>query len=244
MAVSSSKRILFVEDNEILSRTLKNFIEKNSEFVFDVEDREDTAVSRIIEEQPDLVILDIGLPGMDGLEVCKRVRERDYSGLIIVFTGRIKVNDQHVCFEAGANDFVHKPIDYINILARVEALFSSDDQKGGKREERAGEEDDPDRIEVGDLCIDRKARSVTKGDEPVDLTTSEFDLLWILASRAGEVVTREELFMSLRECKWNGIQRGVDKLVSRLRKKLGDDGRSQDLIKSCWGEGYLLLKVR
>ena len=230
-------RILLVEDDVRLAKLIKAYLAAQG-FSITIEGRGDNSVTRIISEQPDLVILDLMLPGMDGLTVCRTVR-REYSGPILMLTAREDDTDQVVGLEIGADDYVKKPVEPRVLLARIRALMRRFNQavqplhnEPEKREEMA----------FGCLRINKASQTVTLGDIAVDLTSNEFSLLWILAENGGRTLDREMLFRETRGIPYDGLDRSVDIAVSRLRKKLGDNTTKPWRIKTVWGFGYLFVK--
>jgi len=228
MTGSPARRILVVEDDAKLADLVREYLERNG-YAVDVEPRGDRASERIPEEAPDLVVLDLMLPGMDGLEVCRRVRS-SYSGPILMLTARGEEADEVAGLEIGADDYVPKPVRPRVLLARIGSLL--------RRVEDSAVA--PRRIEIGLLAIDDASREVILDGRRVELTTAEYDLLGFLAARAGRVVPREEIFRGLRGIEWDGLDRSIDLRVARLRRKLGDDGKRPRLIKSVRGTGYML----
>ncbi len=231
-------RIMLVEDDYKLAHLIKDFLEMTGEFTVEIEARGDRAPERILGEQPDLVILDIMLPGMDGLTVCREIRDR-YRGPIMMLTALGEEVDEVVGLELGADDYVAKPASPRKLLARVRTLLRRT-QATAADDGRAGSA----RLVVGELAVDPASRTVVLGGAPVEVTTAEFDLLWLLARHAGQSLTREQIFEELRGIEWDGLDRSIDLRVTRLRKKLGDDARHPTLIKSVRGVGYLLAVDR
>ncbi len=223
-------RILLVEDDDKLAGLVRDFLHTTGEFEVSIESRGDRAPARILGEQPDLVILDVMLPGMDGLAVCKQVRE-EYAGPILMLTALGDEVDEVVGLELGADDYVAKPASPRKLLARIRTLL---------RRTTAPAPADGKRVQVGDLVVHASSRTVTLAGEAVALTTAEFDLLWMLARSAGEPVAREEIYRKLRGIEWDGLDRSVDQRVAALRRKLDDDAHRPTRIKSIRGLGYLL----
>ncbi len=231
-------RILIVEDDERLATLSKDYLESNGMQVGVVNDGHQ-AISRIIKEQPDLVVLDVMLPGADGLEVCREVRS-DYSNPILMLTARTDDVDQVLGLEMGADDYVAKPVRPRVLLARIRALLRRHDQIHGQHASAAEAENE--RLIFGELLIDNGAREVRLGGVPVDLTSAEYDLLWLLASNAGKILTREEIFERLRGIEYDGQDRSIDVRVSRIRPKVGDDPMNPRRIKTVRSKGYLFVK--
>ncbi len=230
----SDRNVLLVEDDARLAELMRDYLRSTLGLTVEIEPRGDDAVERIVRERPDLVVLDIMLPGKSGLEVCRQVRA-NYDGPILMLTALGDEVDEVVGLEIGADDYVAKPASPRLLAARVKTLL--------RRFRRGGEGGGPDsenRIEVGPLAIDSAERGAWIDGKALELTTAEFDLLWFLAERAGEVVAREVLYRELRGIEWDGLDRSIDLRVARLRRKIGDDGQRPDLIKSVRGTGYQL----
>lgn len=219
-------RLLLVEDDLRTAELVREYLTSQG-FVVDHEADGVRAARRIVAEQPDLVVLDLMLPGKDGLTICREVRPA-YAGPILMMTARGEEIDQVVGLELGADDYVAKPVGPRLLVARIRALLR-----------RGPRPDSPERVEVGALVVDRTRREVKVDGLVVELTTAEFDLLWILASRTGEVVGRAELFEALRGFPYDGLDRSIDMRVSSVRKRIERDGRTW--IKTVRGEGYILV---
>lgn len=222
-------KILLVEDDKKLSSLVKEYLEQQGLEVT-VEGRGDTANAVIDALKPDLVILDIMLPGMDGLTVCRNARTT-YHGPIIMLTARGEDLDEVVGLEVGADDYMKKPASPRVLLARIRTLL--------RRVNAPPAAAPAKRLELGPLVIDSGNRSVTISGREVELTTAEFDLLRLLAENAGEPISRDQIYQDLRGIDHDGLDRSIDLRVSRLRTKLGDEGPG--LIKSVRGVGYQLV---
>jgi len=236
---NESWRILIVEDDERLAELTREYLESNG-LTVGLEANGSAAVERIRSEQPDLVVLDLMLPGEDGLSVCRKVRPF-YSGPIIMLTARTDDLDQVLGLEMGADDYISKPVKPRVLLARIRAMLRRVTESGqGGGEEVAGEE--PVRLQFNDLIVDRSMREAWLNDQSIDLTSAEFDLLWLLASNAGRVLSREEIFTALRGIEYDGQDRSIDVRVSRIRPKIGDDPIHPRRIKTVRSKGYLFVK--
>ena len=223
---NESWRILIVEDDERLAELTREYLESNG-LTVSLETHGGPAVERIRNEQPDLVVLDLMLPGEDGLSICRRVRPF-YSGPIIMLTARTDDLDQVLGLEMGADDYIGKPVKRVTETGQ------------GAGDEAGGEE--PVRLQFNDLVVDRSMREAWLNDESIDLTSAEFDLLWLLASNAGRVLSREEIFTALRGIEYDGQDRSIDVRVSRIRPKIGDDPIHPRRIKTVRSKGYLFVK--
>ncbi len=233
--METSNRILLVEDDVRLAQLVKEYLEASDALEVSIEGRGDRAVERIVAEQPDLVILDVMLPGMDGLTVCKRVRDR-YAGPILMLTALGDEVDEVVGLELGADDYVAKPASPRKVLARVRTLLRRVPVASEASSGPGGV------LTVGELVVDPGRRAVSVAGREVELTTAEFDLLHLLARHAGQTLEREAIYRELRGIEWDGLDRSIDLRVLRLRKKLGDDAAHPRFIKSVRGVGYLLAR--
>jgi len=231
-------RILLVEDDERLADLTAEYLRKN-DFEVAIEARGDTAEARILKEDPDLVILDVMLPGKDGFEVCRAVRG-SYKGVILMFTARDEDLDQILGLELGADDYIAKPVQPRLLLARIKALLRRAPVPGGAA--GGSGSDETAQLAFGSFSISQATRSAHLGDEAIDLTTAEFDLLWLLARHAGSILSRDDLLQQLRGIGFDGLDRSIDARISRLRRKLGDDPENPTRIKTVRGKGYLFSK--
>jgi two-component system OmpR family response regulator/two-component system response regulator RstA len=225
---SQHYRILLVEDDAPLASMVADFLAPHG-FEVVIEGGGNTAARRIVAENPDAVILDVNLPGLDGFSVCKAVRSA-YRGAIIMLTARGEEIDEVLGLEAGADDYMAKPVRPRALLARLRTHLH--------RATPAEQTSQP--IVVGSLVVDAGRRSVEIDGAAVDLTTAEFDLLNLLAKRAGHTLSRNDIYQEIHGMKYDGLDRSIDLRVSRLRKKLGDDPAKPQRIKSVRGVGYML----
>jgi DNA-binding response OmpR family regulator len=171
----------------------------------------------------DLIVLDIGLPRIDGLEVCRRIRSSGQSVPVLILTARADEVDTVIGLDAGADDYVTKPFRLAELLARVRALL-----RRGASETRV----------VQGVRIETDARRAWLGDDEIELTSKEFDLLALLVAEAGKVVTREQIMRQVWDSKWWGSTKTLDMHVSWLRRKLGDDAHSPQFITTVRGVGF------
>ncbi|TKC81487.1 response regulator [Trinickia terrae] len=231
-------RILLVEDDSRLSALVAGYLRKN-EFEVDAVLHGDEAVPAIIGRRPDLVILDVNLPGKDGFQICREARTH-FNGLILMVTARDDQFDEVLGFEFGADDYVHKPVEPRVLLARIKALL----RRSPVRSNEAASAQQPESYRFGKFSISRATRTATLPDGSTpDLTSAEFDMLWVLVRCAGEVVTRDDLMRELRGIEFDGLDRSVDGGISKLRRKLRDDAANPQRIKTVRGKGYQFSKV-
>ena len=224
--------ILLVEDDLRLASLTAEYFEQNGLSVA-TESRGDRAIARFRETQPRVVLLDLMLPGMDGLDICRELRQF-FDGPILIFTARDSDIDQVIGLEAGADDYVAKPVDPMVLLARTRALLRRVDKQ------HAGSESHSD-IALGGLRISSASQQVWLDGEPIELTTHEFELLSLLAGHAGQVLSRKDIFRTMRGIEYDGVDRSIDGRISKLRRKLGDSATHPTRIKTVWGKGYLLV---
>jgi DNA-binding response OmpR family regulator len=217
--------ILLIEDERKIATLVAKNLEAAGYAVSHAEDGE-AGVRAFAKLAPALVVLDVGLPEMSGLEVLRRIREAGDTP-VLVLTARSSETDKVLGLELGADDYLTKPFGTSELVARVRALL---------RRTAAGAREQP--LEYGSVRIDPERREVTREGERLALTTLEFDLLWFLASRPGRVFSREQLMEQV----WGNDRvvgdRSIDSLVSRLRKKIESDPDDPQLLQTVWGAGY------
>ncbi|MBX8553194.1 response regulator [Pseudomonas cichorii] len=226
-------RIMLVEDDIALAELIASYLQR-FEYDVTVVNRGDRALEGMHRLRPDLVILDLMLPGLDGLHVCRQLRDESPVLPIIMLTARDKNDDQILGLETGADDYVAKPCDPRVLLARIRTLL--------RRSLSAETRHDAQQIVLGRLLIDLAERQVKWRDQDVELSSGEYNLLLVLANHAGEVLSRDQLIQQLRGIEFNGIDRSVDVAISKLRRKFEDNPAEPRRIKTVWGKGYLLSR--
>jgi DNA-binding response OmpR family regulator len=231
MSTEPQHSILLVEDDLRLAELVSRYL-ANHGFNMTIVSRGDEVVERVQSDNPDLVILDLGLPGEDGFSICRRLRP-DFVNPILILTARDNDIDHVLGLELGADDYVIKPVEPRVLLARVNVLL---------RRSRptvtpvAGKS-----LAFGRLAINVVSRAVKWDGRDIALSRNEFDLLVFLASHPGEIQSRERLFKSLYNRDYDGLDRMLDIRISRLRRKLDDDAENPQRIKTIWGQGYLFV---
>jgi DNA-binding response OmpR family regulator len=230
MNAPSTASIILVEDDLRLADLVGRYLRQNG-FRVQPLHRGDEVMERVLAQSPDLVILDLGLPGQDGFSVCRQLRPL-YTKPILILTARDNDADHVLGLELGADDYVIKPVEPRVLMARIQALL---------RRTRQQERLEPKTLTFGDLRINPFARAVNFGGRSISLSSNEFDLLLYLATHAGEVLSRETLFQQLYKREYDGIDRMLDVRISHLRKKLGDAADGSERIKTIWGQGYLFV---
>ena len=231
-AAARRARILVVEDNERLAASIRDYLKQQGyEVVVEADGR--AAANRFDRHEPDLVVLDLMLPGKDGLSVCRELRSRN-DVPILILTARGDAVDQVLGLGLGADDYVVKPVEPRVLLARIEALLRRA-RTGLAAAGGAGER----KLVVGRLAIDRARRAASLDAQPLELTTGDFDILWLLASQAGRVVTRDDILRVVRGIDYDGLDRSIDARICRLRRKLAEAGGAEAMIKTVRLRGYL-----
>ncbi|MEX0623394.1 winged helix-turn-helix domain-containing protein [Saccharospirillum sp.] len=232
--IMQKQRLLIVDDNLDYARKLRDYLASN-DYDVDVESDSSVALRRIRDEQPNAVLIEVDLHGDSGLTVCKLSR-KEYKGGIILLNDTADELDQVLGLDLGADDYLLKSASNRLILARCQALM--------RRFDRTRSTDSlakTERLQFGDLIIDNTMREAWLGSATIDLTSAEFDLLWLLSSHAGQILTREEIFNRLRGIEYDGQDRSVDVRVSRIRPKVGDDPDHPRRIKTVRSKGYLFV---
>ena len=233
-------KILLVEDDIELAQWIAEYLTARG-FKVTTCHRGDDAVELIKTLNPDIVLLDGMLPGLDGLDVCKTVRP-EFINPIIMITARDEEIDEVLGLEMGADDYITKPVRARVLLARIRGLLRRNDTPAQQNETHLNAEKQKYQLQFNGLVINEHARSVTLDKQDIQLSSNEFDVLWFLAQKAGQVVTREALVSHFRGYDYDGFDRSIDLRISRLRKKLKDNSSEPFRIKTIWGKGYLLAK--
>lgn len=219
-------RVMLVEDDPRLAELVTEYL-SGYEFAVELVTRGDTAVERFREIAPDVVVLDLMLPGLDGMVVCRQIRAMSEVPVLIL-TAREDSYDEVSGLEQGADDFVNKPVQPRVLLARLRALL---------RRTQARQNADSRVLEFGTLRINTTDRSVQWRGQPCVLSNTEYKLLLVLAESAGRVLSRDALLKKMRGIEFDGLDRSIDNSISKLRRKFEDT--ESEKIKTVWGEGYL-----
>jgi two-component system alkaline phosphatase synthesis response regulator PhoP len=228
----SGETILVVDDEQKIVKTVRTYLENAGFRVLTANDGQ-TALAIWRRDKPAMVILDLGLPGLDGLDVARTVR-RDSNVPIIMLTARVDEADKLIGLELGADDYVTKPFSPRELVARVRAVLR---RSGAEREPAAAP------ITVGDLQIDLERRQVTVSSRPAELTATEFDLLAVLARHPGRVFTRMELLDRVQGYGFEGYERTIDAHIKNLRHKIEPDPKEPRYVLTVYGVGYKLPEL-
>lgn len=222
-----------IDDDEKLVSLVREYLEPQG---FEIEAAHDgeSGLQKVMQSDPSLVILDLMLPGIDGLEVCRRVRKTSRVP-VLMLTARGDETDRIVGLELGADDYLPKPFNPRELVARIRAIL--------RRAETADTIEETAVLTAGSLVIDPGSRTVTLNRRAIELTTAEFDLLRALTKNAGRVLSREQLLEKVHGQGWAAYERSVDVHISRIRQKLEDDPKNPTLLKTVRGVGYLLSRT-
>ena len=224
---AAAARVLIVDDDEKLTALLVEYLGRFG-FTVKTAAHPDAGLRSLRADPPDIVILDVMLPGIDGFAVCRKVRETS-AVPIIMLTARGEVTDRVVGLEMGADDYLPKPFEPRELVARIQAVL------------RRGRPEDDDVMRAGTLALSRGTRSAVLDGEPLTLTSAEFELLALLVRHRGRVLSRDRIMEETHGIDWEAYNRSIDILVSRLRRKLGDDAGRPRFIRTVRGTGYTFV---
>ena len=225
--------LLMIDDDEKLVALMREYLEPHGFLLAAAHDGHD-GIAAVMSEPPALVILDLMLPGIDGLEVCRRLRQSASSHLpILMLTARGEETDRIVGLELGADDYLSKPFNARELLARIRAILR-----------RAGEASPEERsLQSGPLSMDASRREARLDDRLIELTSAEFDLLFALLRNVGRVLSRDQLLQEVHGSNWAAYDRSVDVHISRIRQKIEVDPKEPRLLKTVRGVGYQLAQL-
>ena len=229
---ANSRRILVVEDDPDISHLLDIHLRDNA-FQVDVVDNGADGLARATSLPYQLIVLDLMLPGIDGLELCRRLRNQAITIPILMLTAKSSEIDRVLGLELGADDYLTKPFSILELQARVNAIL----RRVNQAPLHASDNQD-DRIETGELVIDVSGRNVSVGNQAVELTAREFDLLLFFARNPGRVFSRGQLLDRVWGYSHNGYEHTVNSHINRLRKKIEADPEQSQYIETVWGVGY------
>ena len=224
--MSGVKTVLIVEDELKITRLVRDYLEQAGFAVLEAADGQ-AALSVARAERPDMIVLDLGLPGIDGLDVTRRLRETS-SVPIIMLTARTEETDRIVGLELGADDYITKPFSPKELVARIRAVLRRADATLGGGE----------LVRAGMVTIDIPKRRVTVGEESVALTATEFDVLLTLARHPGRIFTRAQLLDSIHGVSFESYERSIDAHIKNIRRKIEADPRRPKLVLTVYGVGY------
>lgn len=232
MTTIAGKRILLVEDDDDIADLLDLHLSDEGHRVETVGDG-DEGLERALEGGYDLIVLDIMLPGTDGFDICRRLRQEQCPTPILMVTAKTEEVDKVLGLELGADDYITKPFSIREVLARVKAIF-----RRVEVDQEAQQEDDAVPIELGGLVVEPEKRKVLVDGEPVDLTSKEFELLLLFAQNPGRAYSRDELLDEVWGYQYSGYSHTVNTHINRLRNKIEPNPSDPRYVKTVWGMGY------
>ncbi|MES2673142.1 MAG: response regulator transcription factor [Pseudomonadota bacterium] len=228
---AKQRRFLVVEDELDLANLIQLHLQDFHAEVLHV-NRGDLALQKAVNEHWDLIILDLRLPGMDGLDVCREMRSKGIEFPVMMLTARTTELDRVLGLELGADDYLSKPFSSLELVARVKALLRRSERKPNSIPVTTQQ------FIIKNLAINKLQRSVYNNNIPIELTAREFDLLWFFASHQGQVFRRTELLDSVWGYGHDGYEHTVNSHINRLRGKIEEDPANPQLLHTVWGVGY------
>lgn len=226
--MNGSARIQMIDDDKELLELMTEYLGQHG-YLLTTFVSPDDGLAQLSQQRPDLLILDVMLPKKSGFDLCEQIRS--FSDVpIIMLTARGAIDDRVRGLNLGADDYLSKPFEPAELLARIQSIL-----RRGRLIKTVRH------LQFEDLSLDLEGKVAKLADAPLPLTAMEFSLLSYLASRVGEHVTRDQISEHLKGTETDGLSRSVDVFVSRLRGKLGDDGRNPRFIKTMWGKGYMFV---
>ena len=221
--------VLMVEDDSEVTTLLEEYLPRYDIELFSVS-LPSTALEKLNVEKFDLVLLDLGLPEMDGLELCRIIKKAHPSLPVIISTARVDVSDKVVAFDAGADDYIAKPYEPRELVARIQAIIKRYAQFTTQTTEDL-------------FSIDKVKMQITKSGEVLDLTLAEYEIFTLFLEKKHQVVSREFIVNSIDAVRWESSDRSIDVIVGRIRQKIGDNSKNPQYIKSIRGVGYKYIGV-
>jgi two-component system phosphate regulon response regulator OmpR len=230
-----TNRVLIIDDDTKLRKLLREYLEENGFQVFSLEDGSG-ALDTIGKVSPDIVILDVMMPGLGGLDVLKEIN-RKYTLPVIMLTAKGEETDRIIGLELGADDYIPKPFNPRELLARMRAVMRRVPAEG----EESAEKENERIIKAGGLTLDRAKQTVLIGADELDLSSTEYKILEVLMKNPNSVMSRDEIMSIARGRDFMAFDRSIDVHISKLRAKLEVDPRYPKLIKTVWGAGYMFV---
>ncbi|MFN3344140.1 MAG: response regulator [Chloroherpetonaceae bacterium] len=222
------KEILLIDDDLSLAKLLSTYFQK-FEFHLTHASTPSAAAKLLSEQSFDAIVLDVMLPEKDGFKVAQEIRQ-SYQTPIIMLTARGDVHDRIIGLEMGADDYLPKPFEPRELVARLQSLMR-----------RSAPAHSPSIYKSGALVLDEKTFSATLFDSPLDLTSTEFELLLLLVKNEGKTLSREFIMQHTKGIHWESYDRTIDVMISKLRSKLHDDAKNPKYLKTVWGRGYVFV---
>ena len=232
------KKILIIEDDPNIVELARIHI-SDLGYSLDWAGDGESGLRKAQEEEYDLILLDLMLPNLDGLEVCKRFRQKNQKTPILMLTAKSEELDKVLGLELGADDYLTKPFSVRELVARIKAILRRIDTE----RESAGKADEPEVLEFENLVIDTLKRKVTLSGKTVDLTAKEFDLLLLFARHPGRTYDRPQLLDQVWGYHFDGYDHTVNSHINRLRNKIEEDPANPKFVKTVWGVGYRFVEI-
>ena len=229
MLSNNGKSILVVDDNDSIRSMVRNYLGKKGYAVIEASDGVQ-GLEKGLSLKSGVIVLDVMMPGMDGFKVCHLLREKGVTIPIIMLTERTRIEDKVAGFTEGADDYLGKPFDPVELELRIQALL--------RREPDSSQTTSDSVIRRGDLELDLKRHKVKLGDREVLLTPMEFSILRFLASNPGHVYSRQDILAAIWETAYEGYKRNIDPHVNRLRTKIEENPKKPKHVLTVWGVGY------
>lgn len=231
--MSKKNKILIIEDDREIAELVNINLEDNG-FEVEITGDGDEGYRKVTSEQYDLIILDLMLPGMDGLEICKKLRQENTTTPLLMLTAKSEEFDKVLGLELGADDYLTKPFSIRELLARVKALL----RRSKHQSEDSIKQEIPDKIEMGRLVIEPPKHMAKLKGNRLDLTAKEFELLLLFVQNPGHTFSREDLLNRIWGYQFNGYEHTVNTHINRLRSKIEEDPSEPRYLKTVWGVGY------
>lgn len=231
--MNSSAHILIVEDDSEICELVRINLEDQG-YVVEIAEDGNTGYQKIQEDSYDLIILDLMLPGIDGLEICKRMRADHDETPLLMLTAKSEEFDKVLGLELGADDYLTKPFSIRELIARVKALI----RRAAAEPAGTASSEDQAAITVGEITVDPSKHKVTLEGKSLDLTSKEFDLLTLFVKNPGHAFSRQELLNKVWGYQFNGYEHTVNSHINRLRSKIESDPSNPTYLKTVWGVGY------
>ena len=228
--VKHSYSVLLIEDDRMVSALIKSSFEKYG-YTVNQTFKGDQARNAVVKHQPNIVILDIALTGVNGFNLCHSIRE-SFDGPLVVLATQDNEHDQITAIALGVDDYLIKPVSFNLLKAKVEVI--------ARRSPKHNKSHPPKKVEVGDIALYPQAQTCKVNGQSIKLSGFEFQLLLLLLSNVGKVLTRDQIYSLLLGREYNGMERTIDVRISTLRDKLASKGMEKTQIETVWGKGYIL----
>lgn len=232
MQIADTANVLLIEDDVPLAQWISDFLQERGFQVVHFS-RGDVALAQWQQHEADLILLDLMLPGVNGLEICRQIRQRS-DVPVLMLTAQGEELDEVLALESGANDYLIKPIRPRALLARIQNVLR-------RLQLPQHSTTEAEQLQFGMLTLSKVSHRVRLADAEISLSATEFKLLWLLASNAGTVLSRQQVFLHMTGRDYDGLDRRIDMLISVLRRKLNDNSSQPLRIKTIWGKGYLFV---